>query len=137
MFEPAILAGTVVGVLLNIWLPEWVLLSLLIITLVYNTYLTARKGHSMFKQEIAEESQKIFEYEMKQSHELTQQPDNDNVIDTHASDNKSNSHYIHEDKSKSESLLVKDNAKGDGGEDSKINLLENGHEKQKQEWTPE
>lgn len=33
IFEPVLLTGSVMGVLLNIWLPEWTLLAILIITL--------------------------------------------------------------------------------------------------------
>jgi len=38
ILEPTLLTGTVLGVLLNIWLPTWLMLGLLIVTLGWNTY---------------------------------------------------------------------------------------------------
>jgi len=51
MFEPTLLTGTVMGVLLNIWLPEWTLLMMLILTLGYNSFITYVKGCQMKNKE--------------------------------------------------------------------------------------
>lgn len=51
LFEPIILAGTVIGVILNLLMPKVVLLVLLLITLVYNTYLTLIRGFELNNKE--------------------------------------------------------------------------------------
>merc|ERR1711902_259903 len=51
VFEPMLLVGTVLGVLLNIIFPSMLILILLIVTLVYTTFRTTKKGYNMWSQE--------------------------------------------------------------------------------------
>eukprot|EP00486_Rosalina_sp_Unknown_P001690 CAMPEP_0201568264 /NCGR_PEP_ID=MMETSP0190_2-20130828/9225_1 /ASSEMBLY_ACC=CAM_ASM_000263 /TAXON_ID=37353 /ORGANISM="Rosalina sp." /LENGTH=415 /DNA_ID=CAMNT_0047989173 /DNA_START=56 /DNA_END=1300 /DNA_ORIENTATION=+ len=51
VFEPMLLVGTVLGVLLNVIFPAMVILILLIVTLVYATIRTTRKGFKMWNEE--------------------------------------------------------------------------------------
>ncbi|KAL9647295.1 hypothetical protein ABK040_011662 [Willaertia magna] len=51
MMEPATLLGTIIGVFLNIILPEWVIVALVILVMGFTTILTAKKGISRAIQE--------------------------------------------------------------------------------------
>ncbi|ETO18649.1 hypothetical protein RFI_18613 [Reticulomyxa filosa] len=51
IMEPMLLAGTSIGVLLNVILPGPILLALLVTVLGYVTYRTTKKGIEMWKQE--------------------------------------------------------------------------------------
>ena len=44
ILEPLTLAGTVIGVLLNSISPNWVIITLLVITLSFTAYKTGKKG---------------------------------------------------------------------------------------------
>eukprot|EP01084_Bolivina_argentea_P109059 194931_1 len=51
VFEPMLLVGTVLGVLLNVIFPAMLILILLILTLVYATIRTSKKGYKMWCEE--------------------------------------------------------------------------------------
>eukprot|EP01084_Bolivina_argentea_P004597 8741_1 len=53
VFEPMLLVGTVLGVLLNVIFPSMLILILLILTLAYATFRTANKGRIMWHKESA------------------------------------------------------------------------------------
>lgn len=59
LFEPFILAGTVIGVILNIWMPEYILLILLIVTLVWNTAKLYQKTVQLYNVETRKDLQNI------------------------------------------------------------------------------
>merc|ERR1719206_288924 len=51
VFEPMLLVGTSIGVLLNVIFPSILILILLVVTLVYATIRTGRKGLAMWRRE--------------------------------------------------------------------------------------
>lgn len=51
VFQPMVLAGTTIGVLLNGIFPEWLILILLMTTLTISTVKTTLKGIRQYKQE--------------------------------------------------------------------------------------
>jgi len=44
LFIPTMLAGTVVGVVINMFLPEWILLLLMVVVILYMALLTLKKS---------------------------------------------------------------------------------------------
>lgn len=57
LMQPFALGGTVLGFVLNRWLPDWAILSLLTVTLIITIYRTGKKGWSLFKKERASKPQ--------------------------------------------------------------------------------
>lgn len=51
LLQPLALGGTVIGFLLNQAMPDWLILTLLIIVLIVSTYRTFKKGIELFKKE--------------------------------------------------------------------------------------
>eukprot|EP00126_Sphaerothecum_destruens_P004450 Sdes_comp18197_c0_seq1m7737 len=51
LLQPLCLAGTVIGVFLNVLFPSWVIVSLLCIVLGFSTYKTIEKGIKQYKKE--------------------------------------------------------------------------------------
>lgn len=51
LFEPIMLAGTVVGVIINVFFPEWVLMICMILVLLYMALLTLKKSIDMLDKE--------------------------------------------------------------------------------------
>lgn len=52
LMEPPILLGTVVGVLLNLMFPEWLIVVLMVFVLTYTGYKTIMKGWNAMKKEV-------------------------------------------------------------------------------------
>jgi len=64
ILEPTLLTGTVLGVLLNLWMPSWLMLCMLIVTLGWNTFYTYKKAFSMLADERKTDEQS---YELNQA----------------------------------------------------------------------
>lgn len=76
LFEPIILAGTVLGVILNLVMPKISLLVMLIITLAYNFYLTLIKGISLYKSEVKASEAEVYQIDEPLRSEALNKPSN-------------------------------------------------------------
>eukprot|EP01080_Neovahlkampfia_damariscottae_P000215 gene215-4461_t len=68
LIEPIVLAGTIIGVFLNIMFPYWLVVILLLLLLGITTYRTLRKGLTQYKNE-TKQKEKIEEEEKKELEE--------------------------------------------------------------------
>lgn len=67
LLQPLALGGTVIGFLLNQAMPDWLILTLLVIVLIISTYRTLKKGIQLYKKEIKGEKEKETEMEEQNS----------------------------------------------------------------------
>nr|CAG4717677.1 unnamed protein product [Naegleria fowleri] len=122
--EPIILAGSVVGVFLNVWFPNWSLTVMLLLVLLVVSYRSIKKGRQMWKKENEERalqqqekqvSNSVEEEENVETHpqmvetrltnaEFELQQDTRNIQETPLEENvehhDADSHHVHEEEDK-------------------------------------
>ncbi|KAG2387586.1 hypothetical protein C9374_001180 [Naegleria lovaniensis] len=77
--EPIILAGSIVGVFLNVWFPNWSLTVMLLLVLLIVSYRSIKKGRQMWKKENEERLQK----QQQQQLELARGDNTEELVETH------------------------------------------------------
>lgn len=88
LMTPTVLVGTILGVLLNVMFPNWLILLLLLVLLGFTTIRTFQKGIKEYREESkalleAEKQQEMNEHNKTEKHEEVQQFLNDDLERSH------------------------------------------------------